>query len=143
MGDPVNGVPTVQDYITPAGAAVLTWNPENAQYWLSQVFTKATYAGSNVEIQNGYGGDDGAVRTAALGRYLAYSKGLPTVYYGPDQPVQAKTSIILYGSNGQLADDVARWMNLPPGAVRSLPKSDTSLPDLVIVIGKDFQIPGT
>lgn len=143
MGDPVNGLQTVESWTTPDGRSVQLWNPENAQYWLSQVFTKSAYASSNVEIQNGYGGDDGAARAAALGRYLAYSKGLPTVYYGPDQPVQPSTSIVLYGDKGQLADDVARWMNLPSSAIRVLPKGDTSLPDVVIVVGKDFKIPGT
>ncbi|MBA4179541.1 MAG: hypothetical protein C0506_03035 [Anaerolinea sp.] len=143
MGDPVNGLQTVQGWTTPDGRDVQLWDPENAQYWLSQVFTKSAYANSNVEIQNGYGGDDGAVRAAALGRYLAYSKGLPTVYYGPDQPVQPATSIVLYGDKEQLADDVARWMNLPDSRIRVLPKTDTSLPDVVIVVGTDFKIPGT
>ena len=143
MGDPVNGLETVEGWTTPDGRSVQLWNPENAQYWLSQVFTKSAYANSNVEIQNGYGGDDGAVRAAALGRYLAYSKGLPTVYYGPDQPVQPSTSIVLYGDKEQLADDVARWMNLPDSSIRVFPKTDTSLPDVVIVVGKDFKIPGT
>ena len=143
MGDPVNGLESVEGWTTPDGRSVQLWNLENAQYWLSQVFTRSAYANSNVEIQNGYGGDDGAVRAAALGRYLAYSKGLPTVYYGPDQPVQPATSIVLYGDKEQLADDVARWMNLPGSSIRVLPKTDSSLPDVVIVVGKDFKIPGT
>ncbi|MEO6396942.1 MAG: LCP family protein, partial [Tepidiformaceae bacterium] len=69
LGDPVNGVDTLTEATSRYGAAVLHWNHENVQYILSQVFTKAKYAASNVEIQNGYGNDDGAVRAGALGRY--------------------------------------------------------------------------
>jgi LCP family protein required for cell wall assembly len=32
-GDPVAGIPTVADYTTPGGAAVLTWRPDNMRYW--------------------------------------------------------------------------------------------------------------
>lgn len=142
LGDPVNDVPTMVGYTTPGGAAVLQWNPENVQYWLSQVFTKTQYSASAVEIQNGYG-EDGSVRSAALGRYLAYSKGLPTVYFGPDQPVQPHTTITLYGDDKRsLAEDIAKWMDIPESEIVSVPKTDSSLPDVVIVIGKDFEVPG-
>ena len=144
FGDPVNGLETLSPYTTREGAAVLQWNHENVQYILSQVFTKAKYSASNVEIQNGYGGDEGSVRAAALGRYLAYSKGLPTVYYGPDQPAQPHTTVTLYGdSRRALAEDIARWMSISDTDIRVLPRDDSSLPDVVIVIGKDFKIPGT
>ncbi len=142
LGDPVNDVPTVMGYTTPGGAAVLQWNAENVQYWLSQVFTKAQYSASAVEIQNGYG-EDGSVRAAALGRYLAYSKGLPTVYYGPDQDAQPHTTITLYGEEKRaLAEDIARWMGISSNEIIAVPKPDSSLPDVVIVIGKDFKVPG-
>lgn len=142
LGDPVNEVPTMVPFTTDGGAAVLKWNVENVQYWLSQVFTKTQYSASTVEIQNGYG-TDGEVRAASLGRYLAYSKGLPTVYYGPDQPVQPTTTITLYGSEKRpVAEDIAKWMGIPESAILVLPKEDTSLPDVVIVIGKDFRVPG-
>jgi LCP family protein required for cell wall assembly len=142
LGDPVNDVPTLTGFTTAGGAAVLAWNPENVQYWLSQVFTKSQYSSSAVEIQNGYG-DDGQVRAAALGRYLAYSKGLPTVYYGPDQAAQPHTTITLYGSDRKpLAEDIAGWMGIPTSEIVVLPKEDSSLPDVVIVIGKDFKLPG-
>ena len=145
LGDPVNGIETLTGYTSYGGAAVLRWNHENVQYILSQVFTKAKYAASNVEIQNGYGGDDGAVRASALGRYLRYSKGLPTVYYGPDQRAQPESTIALYGeSRRPLAEDIAKWMNIPPANIQSLPRdADSSLPDVVIVVGKDFKIPGS
>ncbi len=143
LGDPVNDVPTLTGITTAGGAAVLLWNPENVQYWLNKVFTKAQYTASSVEIQNGYGeGQDGAVRTAALGRYLAYGKGLPTVYYGPDQPAQPHTTITLYGSEKQaLADDLVQWLGVSKSAVTVLPKDDDTLPDVIIVIGRDFKIP--
>ncbi|MEO8541102.1 MAG: LCP family protein [bacterium] len=142
LGDPVNDVPTLVGYTTPGGAAVLQWNAENVQYWLSQVFTKSQYSASAVEIQNGYG-EDGAVRATALGRYLKYSKGLPTVSIGPDQPVQPHTTITLYGGDKRaLAEDIAKWMSVPESEIITLPKEDSSLPDIVIVVGKDFKLPG-
>ena len=144
LGDPVNGLDTVTGYTSYGGAAVLRWNHENVQYILSQVFTKAKYAASNVEIQNGYGGDDGAARAGALGRYLAYSRGLPTVYFGPDQFAQPESTITLYGDTRRpLAEDIAKWMSIPVTNIRSLPRDESSLPDVVIVIGKDFKIPGS
>lgn len=142
LADPVNDVPTLTPYTTPGGAAVQLWDPENVQYWLSQVFTRAQYSASAVEIQNGYGAD-GEVRAAALGRYLKYSKGLPTVSYGPDAAAQPRTTITLYGSEKRaLADDIATWMGIPKGDVIVLPREDSSLPDVVIIIGKDFKVPG-
>ncbi|NJD64025.1 MAG: LytR family transcriptional regulator [Chloroflexi bacterium] len=142
LGDPVNDVPTMTPFTTNGGASVLLWNAENVQYWLNQVFTKAAYAEASVEIQNGYG-EDGSVRAAALGRYLAYVKGLPTVYYGPDVAVQPRTSVTLYGEGKRdLAEDIAKWMCIDPSAVVVLAKTDTSLPDVVITIGKDFKVPG-
>lgn len=142
LGDPVNDVPTMIGYTTPGGAAVLQWNSENVQYWLSQVFTKSQYSASAVEIQNGYG-EDGQVRAAALGRYLAYSKGLPTVYFGPDQAPQPRTTITLYGDDRKpLAEDIAKWMGIPTSEIVTLTKDDSSLPDIVIVVGKDFKVPG-
>lgn len=142
LGDPVNDVPTMTGHITAGGAAVQLWDPENVQYWLSQVFTRSQYSASSVEIQNGYG-EDGSVRAAALGRYLKYSKGLPTVSYGPDQAAQPHTSITLYGNEKEtLAKDIAKWMGIQESEIVTLPKEDTSLPDVVIVIGKDFKVPG-
>ncbi len=142
LGDPVNGIETMIPYTTGGGAAVQKWNAENVQYWLSQVFTKAQYSASAVEIQNGYG-EDGAVRATALGRFLAYSKGLPTVYLGPDQPAQPLTTITLYGNEKRaLAEDIAGWMGIPQSRIQVLPKEDSSLPDVVVVLGKDFKLPG-
>ncbi len=142
LGDPVDGVQTMIPYTTLGGAAVQKWVPENVQYWLSQTFTKSSYAQSNVEIQNGYG-EDGAIRASALGRFLIYSKGLPTVYVGPDTPPQPGTTITLYGDDKRvMAEDIAKWLGMPPTAIRVQPKSEPSLPDVVIVIGKDFKLPG-
>ena len=142
LGDPVNDKPTVWGGQL-GDASVVFWDAENVQYWLSQVFTKAAYSQSTVEIQNGYG-DDGAVRAASLGRYLAYSKGLPTVFYGPDQPPQPETTITLYDSNKRpLADDIAKWLNIPQQNYRVLDRgNDSTLPDVVIVIGRNYKIPG-
>jgi hypothetical protein len=121
---------------------VQKWNLDNVQYWLSQAFTKASWAQSNVEIQNGYG-EDGAIRASALGRFLLYSRGLPTVYVGPDATPQPDTTITLYGDEKRiLAEDIAKWLGMAPAAIKMQPKADPSLPDVVIVIGKDFKIPG-
>lgn len=142
VGDPVNDKPTVWGETTAAGASVLRWDPDNVQYWLSQTFTKAAYSQSSVEIQNGYG-DDGAARAASLGRYLAYSRGLPTVYYGPDQAQQPETTITLYSDSKRvLAEDIAKWLNIPKEQIRTLSKGDdATLPDVVIVIGRNYKIP--
>lgn len=143
LGDPVNGKQTVFPEESPYAGSVLDWDAENVQYIISQVFTKATYVNSNVEIQNGYG-TDGDLRAAALGRYLAYSKGLPTVYLGPEAQAQPSTFITLYGdSKRELAEDIAEWMNLPGSAINVQPRPENStLPDVVITIGRDFKLPG-
>ncbi|MGI8925794.1 MAG: LCP family protein [Tepidiformaceae bacterium] len=136
LGDPVNGVETVYPFRTREGADVLLWNSENVQYWLSQVFTKAAYAQSNVEIQNGYGNPD-PLRAAALGRYLQYSKGLPTVYLGPDAPLTSTTRIVVHdGQKRVMAEDIAKWMGLPASAIQL--DDNPALPDVIIVVGTDF-----
>ena len=142
LGDEVNGVPTVAAFTTDTGAAVLLWRADNVQYWLNQAFPKTAYAGASVEIQNGHG-EDGSVRSAALGNYLAYVKALPTVYYGPDVTVQPNTTITVYGEGKRiLGEDIARWLGLPTSRVVIKDRSDTSLPDVVVTIGKDFRVPG-
>ncbi|MGE5597328.1 MAG: LCP family protein [Hyphomicrobiales bacterium] len=141
VGDPVNGVQTVENIMTDEGASVLEWNPENVQYWISQAFTPAKYAASSVEIQNGYG-PDGEVRVLGLGRYLKYVQGLPTVEAGGDAEVQPTTTLVLYDKNKQaLADDIADWLDLAPDAVTVAEKTSETQPDIVIVIGQDFRIP--
>jgi LCP family protein required for cell wall assembly len=142
LADPVDGRQTLRDYTTPGGAAVETWDPDNVQYWLSQAFPKAKYALASVEIQNGYG-SGGDIRAAALGRFLAYVKGLPTVALGPDAPAQPGTVIVLYGEDRRaMAEDIAQWMELPPSVIRTQSRNDDALPDVVIVIGRDFKLPG-
>ena len=143
LGDPVNGVPTMLPFTTDAGAAVLHWNPQNVQYWLAQTFTKAEYSASTVEIRNG-AGPTGSADTSALGHYLAYSKGLPTVYYGPDQPLQPTSTITLYGTaKQQLANDMAGWLGIDPATIITQPRNnDPTLPDVMVVVGQDFKIPG-
>lgn len=143
LGDPVNGKQTLYSMDGGYAGFVFDWDVENVQYILNQVFTKATYVNSNVEIQNGYG-TDGDARAAALGRYLQYSKGLPTVYLGPTATNRPDTVITLYGEEKQqLAEDIAKWMNLSTSAihVESRPEGST-LPDVVITIGRDFKLPG-
>ena len=142
VADPVNGVQTLEGKTTDGGAAVQLWNPDNVKYWLSQVFTKAAYASSAVEIQNAYG-TDGTIRAEALGVYFKYSKLLPTVFTGPDQPVQPNTTVTLYGEKRQLAEDISKWLGIPSSNVVALPRpADSTLPDVVVMIGKDFRLPG-
>jgi LCP family protein required for cell wall assembly len=144
LGDPVNGVPTLEGYTTPAGASVLLWDPQNVQYWLSQVFTNAAYSASTVEVQDAFGTNDGSTEATALGRYLAYSKGLPTVYLGPQLSAQPDTSVTLYTDNMRpLAEDIAKWLNIPATAIKSGTKVEPSDPDVVIVVGQNFKLPGT
>ena len=140
LGDPVNGVPTMSFFTTEQGAAVLKWNRENVQYWFSQVFTKAAYSASKVEIDNGTGTDDG--RAKSLARYLSYSKGLPTIAFGPDAPRQQDTTITLNTDNRRpLADDLAKWLALPSSAIKVVNKPDPGSPDIVIVLGATAKTP--
>ncbi|MCL4231376.1 MAG: LCP family protein [Dehalococcoidia bacterium] len=143
LADPVDGVPTLTPYTDAAGAAVQLYDPENVQYILGQVFSKAAYADSHVEIQNAYG-DGGDARAAALGRYLAYSRGLPTVAIGPDSPrLEPVTTVTLYGEERRsMAEDIAKWIGVPVSAIRVEPRVSEALPDVVIVIGRDFKMPG-
>ncbi len=144
LGDPVNGIPTLEGYTTPAGASVLLWDPQNVQYWLSQVFTNAAYSESTVEIQEAYGGADGSSQATALGRYLAYSKGLPTVYLGPELSPQSDTTVTLYADGKRaLAEDIAKWLNIPSTAIKSASKEDPSDPDVIVVVGQNFKLPGS
>jgi len=143
LGDEVNGLPTVYGHTTEMGASVLLWNPDNVKYILSQAFTKATYARSSVEIQNGLG-DDGAARSQQLGRYLKYSRGLPIVDVGPDAIPQPQTTITLFDTDKrQMAEDIAKWMGIPGSAIREQTKVSDSQADVVIVIGRDFKLPGS
>ncbi len=141
VADPVNGKESV--WTGSLGeASVVYWDPENIQYWLGQAFSRAAYAQSTVEIQDGIG--EGAGAAASLGRYLAYSRGVPEVNVGPDHLPQARTTITLYSPEKRvLAEDIAKWLNVPKGEIAVGSKGDdATLPDVVIVIGADFRLPG-
>lgn len=147
VGDPVDGVPTMIPYTMDDGAAVLKWVPENVQYWLARAFPVTRYADASVELQNAYGDPEtGGARTAALGRYLVYSKGMVTVFYGNDQPRQAQTTVVLSREeHRKAAEDVAAWLGLANNRVvaQIVDDSDTSTPDMIVVVGQDFVIPGS
>lgn len=147
LGDPVDDVPTMIPYTTDGGAAVLKWVPENVQYWLARAFPVTRYPDAAVEIENAYGDTQlGNSRTAALGRFLVYSKGLPTVFYGSDLPPQAQTTVIVSrASHRKAAEDIASWLNLPKSRVidRIVPDDDTATPDIMVVVGQDFTVPGS
>ena len=147
LGDPVDGVPTMIPYTTEGGAAVLQWVPENVQYWLARAFPVTRYADAAVEIENAYGNPTlGASRTAALGRFLVYAKGLPTVFYGSDLPAQPQTTVIVTReSHRKAAEDIASWLGLPKSRVVSqpVPDDDTATPDIMVVVGQDFTVPGS
>jgi hypothetical protein len=65
------------------------------------------------------------------------------VYYGPDQPPQPATTITLYGEDKrQLAEDIAKWLDVPAAEIQTVQKTDETQPDVVIVIGRNFKIPG-
>jgi LCP family protein required for cell wall assembly len=147
IGDPVDDIPTVEDHITPWGEAVLLWNPENVQYWLSRAFPSTRHADAVIELRNAYGDpQQGESRTTALGKYLVYSRGLVTVYYGEDMPVTARTSVVLHRESHRLAaQDIATWLSLDRDRVvlDEVPAEDTYSPDITVVVGSDFVIPGT
>jgi LCP family protein required for cell wall assembly len=142
LGDPVNGAPTVTGWVTPGGADVLNWNPDNVQYWLAQAFSPSLYVGSNVEVRAADGSLDSA-KEVAIGHYLEF-KGLPTVELGPDDPTGSDTHVQIVGDSAdrrQLAQDVAKWLQLPPSAIEVAPRADSSEPDLVISVGGSFKLP--
>jgi hypothetical protein len=145
LGDPVDGVPTMIPYTTPQGASVLQWNRENVQYWLARAFPVTRHADAIVELQNAYPDKaQGNSRTAALGRFLVYSRGLVTVYYGDDAPAQQRT-VVLLRRQGQrdAAEDIAEWLGLGPNGVVSQPvqPDDTVSPDITVIVGQDFVVP--
>lgn len=146
LGDPVDEVPTMIEGYLPGGAAVLFWEPENVQYWLARTFP-SRHADVVVEIQNAYGDAAlGNTRVSALGRYLKYSKGLATVYYGEEQPQSPQTRVVLTRENQRkAAEEIAAWLNLPKSRVIYQPVSsdDTLAPDITVVVGRDFVIPST
>ena len=146
LGDPVDGVATVYNYDLPVGddqpAAVLAWIPANVEYWLRRTFTEGTYANSTVEIWDASGDADGT-RARALARYLDFSRGLPSVFLGPTVAERPETTIALYGeSKHEMAEDIAGWLGLDADAVELREANGGSEPDIVIMIGSDFEIPG-
>ncbi len=140
LGDPVDGVPTVQGWITPGGADVLLWDSHNVEYWLGQAFRKSLYAAAQVELRNAQGTVDDTPERA-LGHYLQF-KGLSTVELGPDEPPLPDTEIDVFGEDRkELGDDLARWLSLPPAAIRVQPGRAPQLPDVVIRVGQGFRLP--
>ena len=146
LGDPVDDVPTMIPFTMDDGAAVLKWNPENVQYWLSRAFPVTRHADAVVELQNGYSDlAQGASRMAALGRYLVYSRGLVTVYYGDDVQAQPKTLVILHREDQRAAaQDIATWLGVGKSSIVTnlVPADDLSSADITVVVGADFVIPG-
>lgn len=142
LGDKVDGNDTVWGYEVPStGALVLLYDADNVAYWLNKAFPKAAYSGAAVEVQNGFG-DDGRARIEALGRYLRFAKGLPTVYLGPPQEIQAATSIVLLREGRrEVAEDIAEWLGIPASAITTRTPPDDSAPDVIVTIGQDFILP--
>lgn len=143
VADPVNDVPTVWGWQTPAGADVLLWDAANVKYWISQAFTPSKYVNLAVEVRNGYAsGTDGENRARGLGVYLKYVKALPAVELGADAQPQPSTTITLLNEGARsLAEDVARWLGIPPAAIRLEKKTSETQPDVVVTIGRDFKVP--
>ncbi len=145
VGDPVDGVETVSGYTlqsTIPPSAVLQWNAKNVEYWLRRAFTEGTYANSTVEIWDGSGDTDGT-RARALARYLDFARGLPSVLLGPTVAEREETTIALYGEGRrEMALDIASWLGMDEDSIELREPNGGSEPDLVIVIGKGFEIPG-
>lgn len=141
LGDPVNDVPTVTGFTTADSASVLTWNPENVQYWLSQVFPNPAYAGLTVEIEDATGsliGDS----AAAFGRYLKYTKGFPIVELGATLPSQPATTIAVSTADQRSAgEDIAKWLGLSASIVTVQDPGAGSGPDIQVVLGNTFKLP--
>jgi LCP family protein required for cell wall assembly len=141
IADPVDGNATVYGFQTQGGAAVLGYDPENVAYWLNRAFPKTSYSGAAVEIQDAYG-LPGEEKDEALGRYLRFAKGVPTVYLGPERTPQPNTIIILYREGRrELAEDIAEWLGIPASAIITRNPADDATPDVNITIGQDFILP--
>ncbi len=141
LADTVNGSSTVFS-VPGATGSVLNYDRQNAQYILSQVFTSPRYAKSTVEVQDGRGGELGFIQVDALGRYLKFVRGLPAVSLGTEVPHQATTTITLYDERRRaVAEDIASWLGLPPGAITVARKGSEVLPDVMVTIGEDFVMP--
>lgn len=141
FGDPVNDIPTVTDFMTEDGASVLSWNPENVQYWLSQTFPNTAYAGLTVEVEDATGSATGD-SAAAFGRYLKYTKGFPTVELGATSPPQPATAIAVSTTDQRSAgEDIAKWLGLPPSTVVVHDPGAGSGPDIQVVLGDTFKLP--
>ena len=41
-----------------------------------------------------------------------------------------------------MAEDIAKWMNIPADEIVLVETADLVMPDVVIVIGQDFVLPG-
>jgi hypothetical protein len=66
------------------------------------------------------------------------------VYLGPEMSPQTDTSVTLYTDNMRpLAEDIAKWLNISATAIKSASKSDPSDPDVVVVVGQNFKLPGS
>lgn len=143
LGQEVDGIPTVTDFRTEEGADVLLLNADNVSKILATIFTKGTYANSRVEIQDGIGGLEGEDKAASLGRYLRFTKQLPTVYESGVVEPQAETTITVYEPRwNTLAQEIALWLGLPSDAIEAAEKpAGSALPDIIVTIGDDFRIP--
>ncbi|MGH2633957.1 MAG: LCP family protein [Tepidiformaceae bacterium] len=142
FGDPVNGVDTVSNWVTPGGADVLTWNPVNIEYWLGQAFSKSIYVGSHVELRAADGSTDNASEIA-LGHYFEF-KGLSDVALGPNDPPRPDTHIQVIGADSgrqELANDIANWLGLPSSGIEVVPRTDSTQPDVIVDVGQDFKLP--
>ncbi|MGK2966916.1 MAG: LCP family protein [Tepidiformaceae bacterium] len=142
LGDEVNGQLPLYDYTGAGGASLLGYKPELVEVILNRVFTKAKYADSYVEVQNGYSDDAaGENRAAAVARLLLHD-GLPGVYLGDDIPVQATTEIILLDPGREaMALDIAEWLSIPATSITTRTKTLDTDPEIIVVLGRDFQLP--
>lgn len=143
LGSPWDGVETVTYETTAQGASVLRLNQANVQKILAAMFTKATYAKSLVEIQDAVGGEEGDRKATQLGEYLHFNKALPSVYIGEDLPPQAETTITVYSENWRnMAVDIAGWLGVPASSIKTAQKpAGSSLPDVIITVGRNFTVP--
>ncbi len=144
LGEKVNGVETLDGFMTEDGASVQEMNLENVKYWLEKAFPKTSYVRSRVEIENAMGGEAGANRANALGVYLKYARALPDVTLGSDLPMRANTTIVLHDeTRRQLALDIAKWIGVTDANISVEPKTSETQPDVLVIIGQDFKLPGS
>ena len=113
------------------------WNRENVKYGSAGSRSPKSET-SPCRNPNGYGAD-GSVRPPHSGATSRTARSLHRLLRPGPAP---SAHPIRYPAARKSRDDIATWMNIPETEIITLEKRDSTLPDVLIIIGKDFTVPG-